>query len=72
MIHFKKLLTVALTLLAFGCTCTVGAVESISVLELAEDKEQRKTLFDFLKSKEFISVIREKPMAPKTYSHFGG
>lgn len=40
------------------------------MVELIESKEQRKDLFDFLKSKEFISVIRQKPMTPQTYSHF--
>ena len=40
------------------------------MLEMIENKDQRKTLFDFLNSKDFISIIREKPLAPQTYSHF--
>lgn len=36
-----------------------------------EDKEKRKLVFDFLKSKGFVSALENKPVQPATYQPMG-
>jgi lantibiotic modifying enzyme len=67
MINFKKLLTGTLTIMVLCCTCTAGAVESVSVLELAE--ETGRWLADAAIPQDAGTAWSEDVLNPEEFSY---